>query len=564
MEALPSVTLSEVVLLALPPGSRVLTGEQGLGRRVHWARLLRARPTSLSSLEPGELLILSPNVLETMTAHGVRSHLVGDLIEAGAAALVVSGEPHQTVLQVCQHHTTPLLQVPAGTQLVELERSIIQLILDREAQLRRRVEEIYNRLLATMLGGAGLDDLLAALAEATRLRAAVFDDYPALLALAPEDESFKQALAVSAAHVLALESGPTRAGRPVTLSFAAGDARWTGQLYPLRIGSAWAGYLGLFGSPDQIGELDRLLAERAATLVALELAKQRAVAEATLRWRGEFLDDLLDGTFPSEEAVLSRARQLGYDLLAPHVPCQLAVDPLGDGEAREVAAAARHRRRFVEVARALLLRFEPRSLAVERDGALAALIPVGRREEVRQRLEQLRVAVQTALPGLSVSAGVGPETRHPSGVAPAWRLAQQALVIGQRLLGGGRVVVYTELGVERLLVHLIGHPELAQFVRDVLGPLLEHDAARHGELVRTLEVFLSCNGNHVHAARELHLHRNTLLYRLERIREILGRDLEDAETRLALQVALRIRGTVLRDVTASSVSRVARRRRRAG
>jgi purine catabolism regulator len=59
--------------------------------------------------------------------------------------------------------------------------------------------------------------------------------------------------------------------------------------------------------------------------------------------------------------------------------------------------------------------------------------------------------------------------------------------------------------------------------------------------VETLEGFFECNGNHARAAEALHLHRNTLLYRLDRIQSITGRDLGDAETRLSLQLALKIR-----------------------
>ena len=133
-------------------------------------------------------------------------------------------------------------------------------------------------------------------------------------------------------------------------------------------------------------------------------------------------------------------------------------------------------------------------------------------------------------------------------------------------MGGGRTVHYGQLGIERLLLHLLGNPELEQFALDILGGLLSYDAQHRGELVRTLEVFLSCNGNHVRAAQELHLHRNTLLYRLDRAREILGRDLEDAETRLALQVALRLRGTIAtsRPEIRQAPAQFAGRRRRAG
>ena len=82
---------------------------------------------------------------------------------------------------------------------------------------------------------------------------------------------------------------------------------------------------------------------------------------------------------------------------------------------------------------------------------------------------------------------------------------------------------------------------LEGFRDEYLGPIEEYDARHAAELIETLEGFFTCNGNHAKAAEMLHLHRNTLLYRLERIEALTGRDLADAETRLSLQLALKIR-----------------------
>jgi DNA-binding PucR family transcriptional regulator len=104
---------------------------------------------------------------------------------------------------------------------------------------------------------------------------------------------------------------------------------------------------------------------------------------------------------------------------------------------------------------------------------------------------------------------------------------------------------FARLGALRLIFHLADNPELRAFQRDVLGPLEASDAARRSEFVRTLDAFLRAGGNHMRAARDLNVHRNTLIYRLERIQELLGgANLEDPEMRLNLQLALKIRGVL--------------------
>lgn len=84
-------------------------------------------------------------------------------------------------------------------------------------------------------------------------------------------------------------------------------------------------------------------------------------------------------------------------------------------------------------------------------------------------------------------------------------------------------------------------PALATFAERTLGALERHDVALHGDLVRTLAIYLACNGNASRAATALFLHRNSLAYRLQRISLILRRDLDAAGTRLELALALAIR-----------------------
>jgi purine catabolism regulator len=107
-----------------------------------------------------------------------------------------------------------------------------------------------------------------------------------------------------------------------------------------------------------------------------------------------------------------------------------------------------------------------------------------------------------------------------------------------------QVTRYEELGLYRLLFELRDAPSLPRFHEQMLAPLLEHDRRTNGELLRTLDAYLASGCSPTAAAERLHLHRNGLLYRLQRIREILPIDLDDPEQRLGLHLALRI-GSIL-------------------
>jgi DNA-binding PucR family transcriptional regulator len=102
----------------------------------------------------------------------------------------------------------------------------------------------------------------------------------------------------------------------------------------------------------------------------------------------------------------------------------------------------------------------------------------------------------------------------------------------------GQVVAVPELGLTGLLA-AVADERLVDYAQRLLGPLVKHDRTRNGSLVATLRAYLE-TGEQQEAAKRLRVHPNTLRYRLDRIREIGGFDLEDAETRLNLAVALRV------------------------
>lgn len=527
-----SVSVSEVMRLALPTGTAVLAGQRGLGRSIFWARLLGARQGLLGASETGEMVLLS----SAAVGRGF-TRVLRELVDAGVEAVLVAADPPADALAIADERTLPVLRLAPNASLIDAERAIVSLIVDRESQLRRRVEQIYERLLATLVEDAGIAALAAEVADVTRRPTMVLDEYFRVQVTVPEDDA-TLAFGQSVGGTLATRDPRAIGARsaapfPLETPEDAPDAL----VVPLRLRETPAGYLVL-GGDVPMTDLDRQVAERAARVIGIELAKQRAVTEAQLRLQGDLLDDLLSGSYPSEEAMLARARWMGHDLSRPHTLLALSIGPRAPG-----AGAESQRLQSADLVRTEVLRIAPGALLREQQDTLAIALPrttVPTTEDALELAERLRERLSSLLGDSRVTIGLG--RHHPgiAGLATAYREADQALAIGRALLGGGRSVHFEHLGVQRLLFQLRDNPELASFYDDLLGRLQAHDERQGAELVNTLEAFFACHGNHVRTAQRLHLHRNTLLYRLERARTVLGADLDDAETRLALQVALKI------------------------
>ncbi|MDR1710480.1 MAG: helix-turn-helix domain-containing protein [Propionibacteriaceae bacterium] len=145
---------------------------------------------------------------------------------------------------------------------------------------------------------------------------------------------------------------------------------------------------------------------------------------------------------------------------------------------------------------------------------------------------------QSARPGLRMQVGLGCAYPHLEGLRKSLSEAADAALIAQTDGGELTLRYYGDLGIQRLLARFITTAEFLDFAGILLRPVLE---SRHsGELLETLEAFLDCESSVTSTAEALDLHRNTVMRRVARLKELLGAELDDPDGRLALQLACRV------------------------
>jgi purine catabolism regulator len=238
---------------------------------------------------------------------------------------------------------------------------------------------------------------------------------------------------------------------------------------------------------------------------------------------------------------LQQARRLGHDLLLPYVVIVARVDAMTSGPVR---AGGEERWQALEeaLARAGTIR-TGKVLWRIRSNAAEVVVPAQGNSDERQLAETLHADLRAHLGSggeNALSVGVGTIREGLSGIRRSHAEARQALLLGRRLHGPGGLTRFADLGVYRIIFAAEHLPELSELYRQSLGALLAYDRQNAGGLVGTLDAFFAANGSPKEAAERLGVHRNTVLYRLDRIREITGDDLDDAGVRMRLQLALHI------------------------
>ncbi|WP_030387496.1 PucR family transcriptional regulator [Streptomyces sp. NRRL S-241] len=286
--------------------------------------------------------------------------------------------------------------------------------------------------------------------------------------------------------------------------------------------------LGVLALVDVRGKADehtlRALEDGAASL-APELAHLRNLAEVESRLHRELADDLLAGT--DGASAYARSEAVGHDLHRRHYVVvvqwsnRTADDFFVQTVGRAASAVGMH------------------SLLTRRSGHVV-LIADGR-PHARALYEALARETGTR----SGTIGVSSPCDSPDDIPHGYEEAQRALEVRRHSREHYGTTFFDELGLYRILGPGNDYGELETFVHEWLGPLIDYDSRHHTAMVETLSQYFDCGGNYDETAESLAIHRSTLRYRLQRIRNISGNDLANVESRLNLQVATRVWKIVL-------------------
>ncbi len=513
----------------------VVAGAERLQRTVRWVHAGEV-PNIASLLKGGELLLTTGLGLGTRPAE--QRAFVRKLAERGIAALVVELGPRFARLPAALVETAraaglPLVQLHREVPFVTVTEEVHTEIVNGHYALLQRAEEVHRRCTEALLGGGGIPQVLGILAE--------FSGNPVFLETADGQLLYAAGADTECADPLQVWEGlrgraADREGPPASAVIVDVPGGGPGA------GSVRA-RLVLLAVESAPLPVHRIAAERAAGSLAVVLMQARQEEELAARGRGDFLTDLAEGRITAEDAP-AQARVLGFkpgSTDGPLLPVVMRTAdglPTGGGWAVLARAVAEE---LASVGVPALLGVRP----VEgRVPLLLGLRSESERTAVADRVAAaLRAGVERAgmrrpgsQPPVVVVGVAGGWAAASAGLRHAAETATAAQGLSDRPWYDAR-----RLDIDLLLWRLRDHPDLAAFVDRAIGPLRAHDDRSKPPLLPTLQTYLAHAGRKAETARELHLNRQTLYNRLARISELLGTDLDDPQTVLALSLALRAR-----------------------
>lgn len=532
------INIGDILRLALPLSTTVSAGARHARRHVKWAVLLTSWSDLADQVEPHDLLIVPP-VLERHTTGAQLEEILDELVQLEIAGLLVFKEVPENIAAKASNLNLPLLVAPPGISVRDAHQAIVSLLADRQAATAERGMQLYRKLAEMSREEQGLQAMTDVMAKLTGKIVVIQDKRLEVKAISsPRTTEIDENELI---EVLMQRDELPAVLRNRKAAAKARQSYWQqllpvenlGRLIsPIISGDRARGYLSVVGPADQLDLLDNLTVEQGAAACALEMAKAKAVSEAKKSLRGDFLEGLLAGTLPPKE-IERLASRLDHNTEPPHAVMTLAW-----------IGATRPSLRRLETTINWLLRNHPRPALVHIYGDQHICVFQSLKSEedmesahefARRLLEQIDAEYTDAHLIGGISGPAMNLTQWPT----VYRQALQAMQLGQRLQMN-QVVDFDSLGIYRLLGRLESIPEVVEFTDQVIGPLVRYDEQHRSALVQTIDAYFTHHGNISQTAESLFIHRNTLLYRLDRIQELTGHNLNQANMRLALQLALKL------------------------
>ncbi|MGI9861696.1 PucR family transcriptional regulator ligand-binding domain-containing protein [Moorella naiadis] len=446
------------------------------------------------------------------------------------------------VIDVARELNFPIFVFPQRLEYASIIYTLLEKIINRQNTLLKQALQINEQLTRIVLHDGEPRNVIRILEKMLK--------HP-IIYLSKEDETLGQLPALNGISLVDIISRST----PVFLPLKDSERRAAPHLYvtehpeatillsPVKMAGECFGYLIALYHNCQPDDLDRITMSYAARAISFHMLKDKNVYEKGARIRQEIFKNILTGSITEHELQV-REGELQLSVPRRGIVIVIKVDS-GSNTTNSLEYVARHietiipREDFITTLKKRIVMI----IREEAEGSTTESIA-----RARKLITSLKERVSQKYPGFIFAAGIGPVYKRLAEISLSYQEAIAALEIGERLFTPGFVNDYRQVALTCRLTEENGQGSFLTVAELLLKDLIDYDRKNHTDLLSTLKIYLDHNCNLKKTAPALFLHPNTIKYRINKIREILGPDcLTNARLRLNIHIATTILAMSKRD-----------------
>ncbi|WP_088227545.1 PucR family transcriptional regulator [Desulfosporosinus sp. FKB] len=535
-------------LLKLEPlrTSQVMAGAQGLKNVVKGVTIMEA-PDIVDWLAGGELLLTS--LYSTLGGKVNYREFIRNLAAKGVCALAVKirrfvDRIPPDILEIADEIGLPIIQLEGNVRYVDIMYPVMEILFNKQVIELKYYKEIQERFTALALQCQGLDKITKTLAELVGNPVSVFDNQRKCLSATDEIFcNFEDMTTFYEGDLLSKNFNSYR----IKIN-GAGEEPVYQVVVPIQALGQIKAYLIVTEINKPMHEMELICLDQATTVVTLEMVRRFAVREVEQKFSNDFVEKLISGEI-EVSSMRERANLLAWEINRPFVVVLFSLkyldEYLADTKIKQDKIAFQGIKAEIQSLIMNVMRTRMKDFILGHKGdSIIVLWPVRGSiktiEEIKKAGREIQDHAKKRWKKIMIGIGIGNVAAEIEEIPRSYKEAQDALIYGEMLQGEDVISWFQDLGVYRMLCKFGQGNDLADFVPKSLRILLDYDQQNQTELLKSLEIFLEFNGNASKAAKALFIHYKTLLYRLERIKEVTGLDLEDYKNRLELELGLKI------------------------
>ncbi|WP_053366515.1 PucR family transcriptional regulator [Bacillus sp. FJAT-27245] len=556
------LTVKELFEIEAIDGIKIVAGDKGINNEISIVNIIE-NPESFDWLSPNELLLSTGYIFKDNK--DLQNQIIKELSEVNCAGLIVKMKRYfqklpQNMIDEANRLGFPLIELPFEYTLSRVISIINEKASGRYDLLNRKTLDMHNLFFRITLEGGGIERISSLLAETIGNPIVLVDrDWKLLHFTEHRDNKVPLAYCLDLVKNRKVFNNSFLEGIPDNISkmkrsikriYHLEGMEIKCRILPVAVANHLYGYIVVWETIRELTEFDYIILEQVSTIMALDRIKAREIEEVKLKIRQDFFDDLLTGKITSSESIQTLSELHGLNFHYKYFCMVVNIESLEPNDGKDFITRKvnleNKARKCVEIV------YEHSNLVFgeitcfHRNNRIIILI--GQHEnrppisvhETKKYGQDLFEILTKHVPQTTFLVGIGSQYDTIHSLHKSFSEANESIRLMKKLDNKGGISHFEDHSVYYFLDSNIKDLELKGFFLKSLGTLYEHDRTHDTTYIVTLENFFNNNLNLSETAKAMYVHRNTMIYRIEKIKEILGSDLKNPDELLQLQLALKI------------------------
>lgn len=311
---------------------------------------------------------------------------------------------------------------------------------------------------------------------------------------------------------------------------------------PISDGSEINAYIGIRLPNNFDTELMGLTINMIKNVYSLQFTKQKITINAQEQIKGTFVERLLNDSIDEVQDILEYANLFNWDLYRPYRIANLRINSTDDSIQNIIEAKAKVNE-HIDLMRGLIKNYNGKVITAVIDDQLIIFTPKSREVSKNywdKQFNYLKRTIQENGYDIDFVIGIGGIAESPDQYNENYQKSLQVTNVLLQKESKHAYAFFDEMGSYTILNWVKENPASELFVNNYLKKLYKLSLNQQVDLFNTLRIYLDNNGNISSTAGELYIHRTSLNYRLDKIRNILNIDIDDSNERFNLVLAYKL------------------------